>query len=116
MTPEKKYPERHEVRVKWEWYNYSILGISTILLWGAFVILVDFQGPFVAKLISVSGLYIDIVGITLATLKTPYYGSFYDGGDVERWRLDEEKKWFIWGMFIIACGTLLQVLGTILQK
>ena len=36
-----------------------------------------------AKFFSIIGLYIDIIGVLIASLKTPYLGAFLDGGELE---------------------------------
>lgn len=51
----------------------------------------------------------------LASLKTPFYGSFYDAGQIERKRQEVEKKYFQIGMYLIGLGMILQTISALLQ-
>ena len=115
MIQERTYPAREQVRVEWTWIHYLVLTTSSIIIPCASLKFIDFNQPYKYKLFSVLGLFIDIIGVTLATLKTPYYGSFHDGGELEVWRRQEEDKWFKIGMFLIAIGAFLQTFGNIFQ-
>ena len=114
MAQDRKYPERSEIKVEWTLLHIAVLIVSLVIIPFAFVKFVNFHQPFLPKFLSVLGLLVDIVGVTIATLKTPYYGSFHDGGQIEIWRREEEDKYFKVGMFLIAIGAFFQAFGNIL--
>lgn len=115
MTHTPKYPKDHEIKVVWTKFIISLLAISTVSLWSAFFYLnpaiCDIE---ISKFLSVIGLYIDIVGVAIASLKTPYYGSFTDGGAIEVKRAKVEEKYFKTGMLLIGFGFFLQAMGSTL--
>lgn len=111
-----KYPSDEEIRIEWNKFHYLILFISSCVTIGGIVYLNCNQLLSLAKLFSVIGLYIDIIGVLIASLKTPYLGAFLDAGELESKRGNEEKKWFVKGMYLIAIGMILQVLGIIIQN
>jgi len=101
-------------KIEWTKLHIGFIAIATAVLWPAFFY---FNPPLAFKLskfFSALGLYIDVVGVVLASLKTPYYGTFYDGGAIERKRAKVEEKYFQLGMLLVGFGFLLQAFGTIM--
>lgn len=115
MTDIPKYPQDHEIKVVWTKFIISLLLISTASLWSVFFYLNPVLCEIkISKFLSITGLYIDILGVAIASLKTPYYGSFNDGGAIEVKRARAEEKYFKTGMLLIGIGFFLQALGSIL--
>jgi len=108
------YPSDSEIRVVWSKLHITLMACATVLLWPTFFCFNPISSLKVTKALSVSGLYVDIVGVVIASLKTPYYGAFHDGGEIERKRAKVEAKYFQAGMLLIGFGFLLQALGTLL--
>lgn len=117
MTETSNYPQDHEIKVVWTKFIISLLTISTISLWSVFFylnpIICDIEK---SKFLSTTGLYIDIIGVVIASLKTPYYGIFYDGGEIEVKRARAEEKYFKIGMLLIGFGFFLQAMGSIFSN
>lgn len=85
-----------------------------LAIWPVFFFLSDLTNHFANKLLSVVGLNVDIIGVVIASLKTPFYGFFHDGGKIEIHRANVERRYFQFGMWLIAAGFFLQALGTLL--
>lgn len=113
---DSNYPVDDKIKVEWNKFHSLIISISTICSIGGIIYLNFKQFLSFPKFLSIIGLYIDILGVLIASLKTPYFGAFMDGGESERKRGDEEKKWFVRGMYLIALGMILQVLGVVIQN
>lgn len=108
------YPKDNEIKVEWRYIHIAILVLSVLIIWPLFYYITDFTQNFKNKLLSVLGLNIDIIGVVIASLKTPFYGLFFDGGDIKHKRANVEKKYFKFGMLLIALGFFLQALGILL--
>lgn len=109
-----EYPEDHEIRVKWSWFQIAIVVGATAILWLAFWLLIAPEHERVKTILTLSGLNIDIVGVVWASLTPPYFGTFLDGGLVEYKRQKAQEGAFRFGMSLVALGFLLQGLATIL--
>ncbi|BBL71756.1 hypothetical protein [Methylogaea oryzae] len=114
MNEKPRYPKDDEVKVEWKPLHIAIIVLSVVVIWPLFYCVTDLAKTLPNKLFSVAGLNIDIIGVVVASLKTPYYGSFSDGGKIEVTRANVEKKYFQYGMWLIAMGFFLQALGTLL--
>ncbi|WP_041466169.1 hypothetical protein [Chlorobaculum parvum] len=114
MNERPIYPKDEEVKVEWTVIHKAIIVLSVIVIWPLFFYTTDINNDIMKKLLAVSGLNIDIIGVVVASLKTPYYGLFCDGGKVEVTRAKVEKKYFQFGMWLIALGSLFQAIGTLL--
>lgn len=115
MADITKYPQDHEIKVVWTKFIISLLAVSTVLLWSVFFYLNPVLcGIKISKILSAIGLYIDILGVAIASLKTPYYGSFHDGGDIELKRAKVEERYFKFGMLLIGIGFFLQAMSSAL--
>ena len=89
-----------------------MLAVVSLLIWAIFFARHGLTSPAgLSRLLSVLGLNIDIVGVMIASRRTPYFGLFADGGAVELKRQKAEQRSFEWGMLVIALGLLLQTLG-----
>lgn len=113
MSSIYRYPKDDEVKVKWQPVQIGVVMLS-ILIWPLFIVTYDICGNFIKKLISVLGLHIDLIGAVVASLKTPHFGDFYDGGRLESTRAKVEQKYFQMGMSLVAAGFLLQAIASIL--
>lgn len=114
MSDASHYPKDNEVKVEWKLLHIAIIVMSVLVIWPIFYYTTDSTKSFTNKLFSVAGLNIDIIGVVVASLKTPYYGLFVDGGKIEFTRANAEKKYFQVGMLLIALGFFFQALGTLL--
>ncbi len=110
-----KYPKVEDIKVEWTLIQKLIILIITLIIIGFLIYESRTKCISLTKYLSVGGLYIDIIGVVIASLKTPYYGSFYDGGQIEIERAKVEKKYFQRGMSLIALGMILQTISTLLQ-
>lgn len=108
---ELKYPTDDQIQVEWNHFHTIVICISTFCTVGGVAHLISGETYTHSKLFSIIGLYIDIFGVLIASLKTPHFGSFLDAGELEKKREEEEKKWFVRGMYTIAIGMTLQVIG-----
>ncbi len=87
---------------------------DALLIWSVYSLASGFSGKFEYKLLSLAGLNLDIFGVVLASLKTPFYRIFHDGGALEVARANAERRHFQIGMWLVAAGFVLQALGTAL--
>lgn len=110
-----KLPNKEQIKVEWTAIHTIILIGSTLFVAGSFVYELKTKNVLWTKYLTVFGLYIDIVGVLIASLKTPFYGIFFDGGQIEKDRQEVERKFFKVGMFLIAFGMILQTIGTLFQ-
>lgn len=114
MLDTPRYPQEGEIKVKWTWIQVAIVPFSVLVIWPVFFCVSDPTKIFTNKLLSVLGLNIDIIGVVVASLKTPFYGIFHDGDKIEVYRENAEIKYFQVGMWLIAAGFFLQALETLL--
>lgn len=106
------YPNR--ISVHWTKAHIGML-LLAMALWPAYWVLnPTFSAASVPKLLSVSGLFLNTVGATVATLKPPYYGTFLDGGELQCKCEALASRYFNAGMVIVAIGFLLQAAKEIL--
>ena len=110
---ELRYPENHEVKVEVRAIHVVIVLLSLLIIWPWFYYATDFSKLPLAKFLTLAGLNIDIIGVVVTTLKTPFYGHFHDGGHIEVIRATAEKRYFLIGMWFIAAGFFLQALGAL---
>ena len=114
MSDVPSYPKDDEVKVEWKPLHIAIVVLSVVVIWPLFYCATDLTKNLTNKLLSVAGLNIDIIGVVVASLKTPFYGAFHDGGKIEITRANVEKGYFQFGMWLVALGFFLQALGTLL--
>lgn len=114
MNEASRYPKDDEIKVEWKRLHIAIIVLSIIVIWPLFFCVTDRTQNLPNKLLTVSGLNIDIIGVVVASLKTPFYGQFFDGGKIENTRANVEKNYFQVGMWLIGVGFFLQALGTLL--
>jgi hypothetical protein len=114
MNEPPRYPKDDEIKIEWTVVHKAIIAISILVIWPLFIYTVDLNDNFIKKCLSTAGLNIDIIGVVVASLKTPYYGLFCDGGKIEFNRAKIEKKYFQSGMWLIALGSLFQAIGTLI--
>ncbi len=108
------YPKSSEVKVEWTPLYIAIVVLSVLVIWSIFFFTTDIAQFPVNKFLSVAGLNLDIIGVVVTSLKTPFYGQFHDGGEIEITRANVEKKYFQRGMLLIALGFFLQAFGSLL--
>lgn len=114
MSDVPRYPKDDEVKVEWKPLHIAIVVLSVVVIWPLFYCATDLTKNLTNKLFSIAGLNIDIIGVVVASLKTPFYGAFHDGGKIEFTRANVEKRCFQFGMWLVALGFFLQALGTLL--
>ncbi|MEH6784400.1 MAG: hypothetical protein V7688_10995 [Alcanivorax jadensis] len=102
---EKKYPKDNEIKVQWTNIHIGIIVIS-FFIWPGFLCFSD-SGSF-TKMLSLMGLQLGTIGVVVSSLKTPPYGAFMDGGELEFKRAKVEGRYFQRGMWLIAIGFILQ--------
>ena len=110
-----KYPENKDIKVEWTIIHKFVIMITSLIIIGFLIFESMTKHISLTKYLTITGLYIDIIGVVIASLKTPYYGLFYDGGKIEVERQKIEKKSFQKGMLLISIGMILQVISTLLQ-
>jgi hypothetical protein len=113
MSEIPRYPQDGEIKIEWKPVHVAIIVLSVLVIWPLFYYFADFTSGVTNKFLLVAGLNIDIIGVVVASLKTPYYGNFHDGGKIEHARANVEKMYFQCGMWLIAFGFFLQALGTL---
>jgi hypothetical protein len=109
----EKYPNFEDIKVEWTKGKSLLIFVVTFCL---ILILVNEEKlkPITnAQYLNIAGLYIDFLGVIIATLKTPYYGIFPDAGKLEIERQKVENKYFKIAIFLIVIGMLLQALSTL---
>ncbi len=87
-----KYPSDEEIKIEWTILHKFMIIVPFLVIWVLFYNLTDFNLPYKSKLLTIIGLNIDIIGVTIASLKTPFYGHFCDAGAIEVKRANIEKK------------------------
>ncbi len=110
------YPEDHKIKGTGSRYQIIAVVLTTIIIWPLFFIKLGF--PFcdhIVPFFTVLGLYIDILGVIIASIEAPYFGSFADGGDVERKRAVVKEGYLKIGLTFIGIGFLFQSIAAILS-
>jgi hypothetical protein len=110
-----RYPSDGNIKVEWNKWHSIIIGLVTILSVVLLILERQKDNVLMTKYCSVIGLWIDFLGVVIASLKTPSYGTFYDGGELNRKCKQVEDNAFKKGMFIIAFGLIFQMIGSIFQ-
>ncbi len=111
-----EYPTDEMVKVEWTRTHKIVLLVITLIIVAFLIYIAAIENISVAKCFSVSGLYVDILGVVIASRKTPYFGLFSDGGKLEAKRQEADARSFQKGMWVIAVGMLLQAIGTMIQE
>lgn len=106
-----KYPEDEEVKVQWTTFHKLTLIVLTISLMVFLGCLWKNNSLSETLLFNAFGIYLSAFGSIFLTLKTPFYGTFYDGGRIEQRRQQVEAKYFRLGVFILLIGASLLLLG-----
>jgi hypothetical protein len=105
------YPNDNEVKVQWTSFQKLVLILLTISL----IVFLSFhwKAETITKILLLNsfGIYLNILGSVMSTLKTPFYGLFYDGGRLERVRQEVEAKYFKFGIMSMSIGAMLLLLG-----
>lgn len=110
------YPEDHKIKGMWSRYHILAIVLTTIIIWPMFFMKLGL--PFFCHIIpsfTVLGLYIDIIGVIIASIEAPYFGSFADSGDVERKRTVVKEKYLKIGLTLIGIGFFFQGIAAILS-
>jgi hypothetical protein len=108
-----KYPDFEDIKVQWTKLHTLIVVVITISVVLFLINQAKLKPITLTQYINVSGLYTDFWGVIIASLKTPYYGIFHDGGKIEIERQKVESKYFYIGMILVFIGMLLQVFSTL---
>ncbi|MBN1475035.1 MAG: hypothetical protein JW914_10490 [Syntrophaceae bacterium] len=111
------YPKDNDIKGKWSKYQIISVVLSTLIIWPLFFLKLGFPSchnmiPF----ISVLGLYLDILGVIIASIEAPYFGLFADGGNVEIKRARIKEKYLKIGLTLIGIGFLFQGIETIISQ
>ena len=117
MTENKKivYPKNNDIKPKCTTFQKSFIIIITIMIFGAFFLIKVIKNEWnieYKQLLLITGLYLNIIGVIIASVRTPYFGSFYDGGEIEFKRQKANRKIFQKGMCIIGIGFLFQIFAS----
>ena len=108
----ENYPDNKDIKIKWTKFNTLLVLVVTFSLILFLINQAHFKPLTLGQITNISGLYIDFWGVIIASLKTPYYGSFFDGGEIEKKRQKVDEKYFKYGMILVLLGLLLQALST----
>lgn len=116
MEEKLRRPKDEEVKIEWTPLHKVMLVVPLLAIWIPFLFLcyVNYGSELTAKVLTLTGLNVDIIGVVIASLKTPVYGIFADGGSLQAKQAEVEKKYFQRGMLLIAFGLFLQALGSII--
>ncbi len=108
------YPKDDEIKGKWSKYQICALVLATLIIWPLFFIKHGFPScSNTIPLVTVLGLYFDILGVIIASIEAPYFGLFGNGGDVETKRVRVKEKYLKIGLTFIGIGFLLQGVAVI---
>lgn len=110
------YPEDRKIKGTPRCYQIIAAFLTTIIIWPLFFIKLGF--PFsdhIVPFLTVLGLYIDILGVIIASIEAPYFGLFLDGGDIERKKAILKEKYLKIGLTFIGIGFLFQGIAAILS-
>lgn len=111
-TDKISYPKN--LRVQWTRTHLGMIGLA-FLIWPVYFY---FNPSYCVdcwpKFLAVAGLFLNAVGATVATLRPPFYGLFFDGGKLQRDGEALAGKYFKFGMLIVAIGFVLQAIKEIL--
>ncbi|WP_269685484.1 hypothetical protein [Flavobacterium lacustre] len=111
MTGE--YPNFKDIKVHWTKFHTLIVMVITFSVILFLINQAKSKPITLTQYLNVAGLYLDFWGVIIASLKTPYYGAFFDAGKIEIERQKVESKYLNIGMILIFIGMLLQVLSTL---
>ncbi|WP_447593067.1 hypothetical protein [Stenotrophomonas rhizophila] len=109
-----EYPKDEDIKIQWSALQLAMVIVPTMVLWGAFFLLISPGHELPKTLLTLAGLNLDIVGVIWASRTPPYYGIFVDGGEIERKRSRVQDRSFRNGMAIVGVGFLLQGISAIL--
>lgn len=108
------YPADGDIKVKWSRFQVAMVVVPTVAIWAMFFLWPGAAEPHLLKtVLSISGLNVDIVGVVVASLKAPYFGSFLDGGKIEFKREAADRKAFQVGMVLVGIGFFLQAIAVL---
>jgi hypothetical protein len=108
------YPKDNEIKGN-RIFQIIAAGLITLIIWPLFFVKLGFPScNNIVPFVTVLGLYIDIIGVIIASIEAPYFGLFADGGDVERKRTKIKEKYLKIGLAFIGIGFLFQVIAVIL--
>lgn len=112
------YPTDSEIRPKWSKFHLIILILSSVLIWGAYIGKLIYSGdlPPWTSTLSLVGLHMDIIGVLVVSLKTPFFGYFHDGGKLESKRELSDNKTFRKGMILITFGFAFQAISILFNN
>lgn len=109
----KKPNSKKEVELEWKWIHFLVILLPVIFIIFLYFYKLFFRlDPFVLVAL---GTMLNIWGAVLTTIKAKYYGLYYDGGEIERWRQEKAEKPFLIGLILMAIGSLMQVLSAFLS-
>lgn len=108
-----KYPDFKDIEVLWTKLHTLIVIVITFSVVMFLINEAKSKPITLTQYINVSGLYLDFWGVIIASLKTPYYGTFHDAGKIEIERQKVESKYLNIGMILIFIGMILQVFSTL---
>lgn len=110
------YPKDDEIKGKWSKYQIIAVALATIVLWPLFFIRLGFPSWHnIVPFVTVFGLYLDILGVIIASIEAPYFGLFADGGDVEIKRTRIKEKYLKICLMFIGIGFLFQGVAAIIS-
>ena len=110
------YPKDKEIKGKWSRYQILSVVLSTSIIWPFFLIERGLPScNNIIPFISVLGLYVDIIGVIIASIDAPYFGPFPDAGEVEKKRIKLKEKYLKIGLSFIGIGFLLQGIAAIIR-
>jgi hypothetical protein len=110
------YPKDKEIKGKRSRYHIFAVVLATLIIWPLFFIKLGFSiCNNIIPFITVLGLYIDILGVIIASIEAPYFGLFADGGDIETKRTKVKENYLKIGLTLIGIGFLFQVVAVILS-
>jgi hypothetical protein len=108
------YPKDDQIRGKWSRYQIIAVALSTLIIWSLFFIRLGFPScNNIVPFITVVGLYVDILGVIIASIEAPYSGEYLDGGDIERKRTKVKETYLRIGLTFIGIVFLFQGVAVI---
>lgn len=110
----EKYPDSKDIKVQWTKLNTILVLVVTFILIFFLIFQPNLKPLTLGQIVNIISLYINFLGIIVISLKTPYYGTFFDGGKIEEKRQKVEKKYFDLGMILIVIGMFFQGLSALI--